>query len=86
MIQGGGPHDGNPDGRKRRAGGFAPKFAALNDDVLIGEAWSREKQLSLRDRSLITVTVLLAQGAVDASLWYQLENAGKKRRDGGRNR
>ena len=27
-------------------GTFAPKFAELNDDVLFGEVWSREKQLS----------------------------------------
>lgn len=36
-------------------GTFAPKFAELNDDVLFGEVWSREKQLSLRDRSIVTV-------------------------------
>ena len=36
-------------------GTFAPKFAELNDDVLFGEVWSREQQLSLRDRSLVTV-------------------------------
>ena len=35
-------------------GEFAPKFAQLNDDVLFGEVWSREGQLSLRDRSLVT--------------------------------
>ena len=27
-------------------GEFAPKFAELNDDVLFGEAWSREDKLS----------------------------------------
>ena len=32
-------------------GRFAPKFAQLNDDVLFGEVWSLEAQLSLRDRS-----------------------------------
>ena len=43
-------------------------------DVLIGEqirdsceVWSREDQLSLRDRSLVTVTVLMAQGLTDSS-------------------
>lgn len=41
-------------------GEFAPKFAELNDDVLFGEVWSREEQLSLRDRSLVTVIVLIA--------------------------
>ncbi|MEY8370853.1 carboxymuconolactone decarboxylase family protein [Aerococcaceae bacterium 50-4] len=43
-------------------GEFAPQFAALNDDVLFGEVWDREKQLSARDRSLITVASLLTQG------------------------
>ena len=42
-------------------GNFAPKFAELNDDVLFGEVWSREDQLSLRDCSLVTVTALMAQ-------------------------
>ena len=27
-------------------GEFAPKFAQLNDDVLFGEVWSRESELS----------------------------------------
>ena len=48
-------------------GEFAPKFAELNDDVLFGEVWSREQELSLRDRSLVTVTALMAQGLVDSS-------------------
>ena len=48
-------------------GEFAPKFAELNDDVLFGEVWSREKQLSLRDRSLVTVIALMAQGLTDES-------------------
>jgi 4-carboxymuconolactone decarboxylase len=43
-------------------GEFAPKFAELNDDVLFGEVWSREKELSPRDRSMITVSALIAGG------------------------
>lgn len=43
-------------------GEFAPKFAALNDDVLFGEVWSREKELSPRDRSMITVSALISGG------------------------
>ena len=43
-------------------GEFAPKFAELNDDVLFGEVWSREDKLLLRDRSIVTVTALMAQG------------------------
>ena len=58
-------------------GTFAPKFAELNDDVLFGEVWSREKQLSLRDRSIVTVTALMAQGLTDSSFKYHLETAKK---------
>lgn len=58
-------------------GEFAPKFAQLNDDVLFGEVWSREKQLSLRDRSLITVTALMSMGLVDSSFQYHLTTAKK---------
>ena len=58
-------------------GDFAPKFAQLNDDVLFGEVWSREDQLSLRDRSLVTVTALMAQGLTDSSFRYHLESAKK---------
>ena len=43
-------------------GKLAPKFAQLNDDVLFGEIWSREDKLSLRDRSMITISALMAQG------------------------
>lgn len=56
-------------------GKFAPKFAQLNDDVLFGEVWSREKQLCPRDRSLITVTALVASGVLDSSLQYHIQKA-----------
>lgn len=56
-------------------GAFAPKFAELNDDILFGQVWSREAQLSLRDRSLVTVVALMAQGLVDSSSRFHLENA-----------
>lgn len=56
-------------------GEFAPKFAQLNDDVLFGEVWNREDKLSLRDRSLVTVVALMAQGLVDSSFQYHLMSA-----------
>ena len=56
-------------------GEFAPKFAQLNDDVLFGEVWSRESELSARDRSLITVTALMAQGLTDTSFGHHLQMA-----------
>ncbi|PAD21509.1 carboxymuconolactone decarboxylase family protein [Terribacillus saccharophilus] len=55
-------------------GEFAPKFAELNDDVLFGEVWSREQELSPRDRSLITVSALLAGGNME-QLTYHLQKA-----------
>lgn len=56
-------------------GELAPKFAELNDDVLFGEIWSREDKLSLRDRSLITVTALMAMGITDNSIQYHIQSA-----------
>ncbi|WP_159612353.1 carboxymuconolactone decarboxylase family protein [Glutamicibacter sp. JC586] len=56
-------------------GEFAPKFAALNDDVLFGEVWSRAAQLSARDRSIVTVTALLSTGSLDSSLEHHIRRA-----------
>ena len=56
-------------------GEFVPKFAELNDDVLFGQVWSREDKMSLRDRSMITVTALLAQGLTDSSFENHLKAA-----------
>ena len=56
-------------------GEFAPQFAQLNDDILFGEVWSREKELPARDRSLVTVTALMAQGLIDSSFQYHLMSA-----------
>lgn len=56
-------------------GQFAPKFAELNDDVLFGEVWSREDKLSARDRSIVTVTTLMASGILDSSLKFHIQNA-----------
>ena len=53
---------------RKELGDFAPKFAELNDDVLFGEVWSRETELSARDRSIVTVTALMASGILDLSL------------------
>ena len=47
---------------RKNLGELAPKFAELNDDVLFDEVWSREDKLSLRDRSMITISALMAQG------------------------
>ena len=56
-------------------GEFAPKFAELNDDVLFRQVWSREDKLSLRERSIVTVVALMAQGLTDFSFQYHLTTA-----------
>ena len=45
-------------------GGVAPKLADLTDGVLYGDIWERP-QLSKRDRSLITVSALIAMNRPD---------------------
>ena len=42
-------------------GDFSPKLAELTDDVLFGDVWARA-ELSPRDRSLVTVAALIANG------------------------
>ena len=58
-------------------GNFASKFAELNDDILFGEVWSREKELDLKTRSIITVVALMSKGILDSSLKYHIINAKK---------
>lgn len=58
-------------------GTFAPDFARYNDDILFGEVWSANDKLSLHDRSLVTVTALIAQGLTDSSLQYHMATAKK---------
>jgi 4-carboxymuconolactone decarboxylase len=57
-------------------GKFAKDFAHFNDDVLFGENWNNQ-DLSLKNRSLITVVALISSGITDSSLKYHLENAKK---------
>lgn len=57
-------------------GDFAPTFAALNDDVLFGQVWSRENELSPKLRSIVTVTALMTQGSFE-QLGYHLTTAKK---------
>lgn len=60
-------------GGRRMFGEFAPKLAALTDDVLFEDVWNRP-ELSARDRSLITVAVLAAGGDT-AQLEFHLGRA-----------
>ena len=60
-----------------RLGDFAPDFANYNDDILFGEVWSKNDVLSLHDRSIVTVSALIASGVIDSSLKYHIESAKK---------
>jgi 4-carboxymuconolactone decarboxylase len=48
-----------PSRAQQLMGGVAPKLAQLTDDVLFGDVWNRSG-LSKRDRSLVTVSALIA--------------------------
>lgn len=58
-------------------GDFAPDFARYNDDILFGEVWSRNDKLSLHDRSIVTISVLVGAGVIDSSLKYHIATAKK---------
>jgi len=53
-----------PSGAERMLGNFAPKLVELTDHVLFADVWER-KELSKRDRSLITVAALVALNRPD---------------------
>ena len=63
------------DAGRKNLSDLAPKFAELNDDVLFGEVWSRTDKLSLKERSIVTVTCLISRGIIDNSLKSHLLNA-----------
>ena len=58
-------------------GDFAPDFARYNDDILFGEVWSKNDVLPLRERSIVTVSELVASGVLDSSLKYHIIEAKK---------
>lgn len=58
-------------------GDFAPEFAEINDDVLFGDSVWNDSTLSLHDRSMVTISILLGKGIFDSSFRSHLET-GKK--------
>ncbi len=58
------PAAGQPSRAQQLMGDIAPKLAELTDEVLFGQVWSRPG-LSQRDRSLITVSALIALNRPD---------------------
>ena len=53
-----------PSRAQQLMGDIAPKLADLTDTVLFGDVWARP-QLSRRDRSLVTVSALVAMNRPD---------------------
>lgn len=53
-----------PSAAREMLGDFAPKLVDLTDDVLFGDMWGRP-ELAPRDRSLVTITALVAGGNVE---------------------
>ena len=66
-----------PTPAQRMYGDIAPKFASLTDDVLYADVWERPG-LSKRDRSLATVSALVAMNRPD-----QLRSHLQRARDNG---
>ena len=65
---------------QKMIGGFAPKLVELTDRVLFDDVWERP-ELSRRDRSLATVSALVAMNRPDQlrfHLKYAVQNGVKK--------
>jgi 4-carboxymuconolactone decarboxylase len=59
-----GADSAQPSAAQRLMGDLVPKLAQLTDSVLFGDVWARP-QLSRRDRSLATVSALIAMNRPD---------------------
>ena len=62
-----------PSVAQKMIGDFAPKLVELTDNVLFGDVWERPG-LSKRDRSLVTVSALVALNRLE-QLRFHLEKA-----------
>ena len=63
------PEAREPSDAERMFGDFAPALVGFTDDVLFGQVWTR-RQLSPRDRSLITVATLTTSGNTDQLMFH----------------
>jgi 4-carboxymuconolactone decarboxylase len=63
------PVDKEPSGAAKMLGDFAPALVGFTDDVLFGQVWER-KELSPRDRSLVTVASLVTGGNTDQLVFH----------------
>lgn len=62
-----------PSSAQKMIGDFAPKLVELFDNMLFGDVWER-KELSKRDRSLVTVAALIVMNHSD-ELRHHLDKA-----------
>jgi 4-carboxymuconolactone decarboxylase len=62
-----------PSAAQKMIGDFAPKLVELTDHVLFGDVWERPG-LSKRDRSLVTVSALIALNRPE-QLRFHIEKA-----------
>jgi 4-carboxymuconolactone decarboxylase len=58
-----------PSGAQKAFGEFAPDFVHFTDDVLFGQVWPRT-ELSPKERSLVTVSVLATLGVTDQLVYH----------------
>jgi len=63
------PENKEPSGAARMFGDFASALVGFTDDVLFGQVWER-KELSPRDRSLVTVTSLVTSGSTEQLVFH----------------
>jgi 4-carboxymuconolactone decarboxylase len=73
LIIGAGTMNKEPSGAQKLMGDVAPKLADLTDNVLFGDVWEH-KGLSKRDRSLATVSALIAMNRPE-QLRFHLQRA-----------
>jgi 4-carboxymuconolactone decarboxylase len=59
-----GSEDNGPSRAQQLMGDIAPRLAELTDDVLFGQVWT-SPELSQRDRSLVTISALIALNRPD---------------------
>jgi len=59
----------NPSLDRESLARYAPKLAALSQEILFDDIWKRS-ELSPRDRSLVTLAILAAQGRVQQIPWH----------------
>lgn len=61
-----------------RVGSFAPLFAELNDDFLFDKVWAKEEAFSPRERSIVTLSCLIASGVMGTSIRFHLAKVREK--------